>query len=46
MYSEEIHTPAKPKWTRPYRQEMLGNMNTLMLAMIEKLKREMANNKS
>lgn len=42
MYSEELYTQAKPKWTKPYRQSMLGYMNRRIIEMTDQLRADMA----
>ena len=41
LYSEELYTQSKPKWTKPYRQSMLIYMNTRITEMIDKLRNDM-----
>jgi Domain of unknown function (DUF4468) with TBP-like fold len=42
MYSEELYTQAKPKWTKPYRQSILGYMDKRILEMTDGLRADMA----
>jgi len=42
MYSEELYTQAKPKWTKPYRQAALSYMNNRILEITGRLRADMA----